>query len=84
MRLSVDLKSGHWCYRDAGCPMQLPIASVEGGKIHLMSVKTPLNQVTFDVNRVTGAYVRRTLTPEYGQPLLSQGKCVSARFTPLT
>jgi hypothetical protein len=84
MRLSVDLKAGRWCYRDTGCRMTLPIASVEGRKIRLMSVKTPLNEVNFDVDRVSGAYVRRTLTPQYGKPLVSEGRCVSARFTPLS
>jgi hypothetical protein len=84
MRLSVDLKARRWCYRDTGCTMRLPVASIEGRKIHLMSVKTPLNEVNFDLDRVTNSYVRRTFTPQYGQPLVSEGKCVGAPFTPLT
>lgn len=84
MRLSVDLKAGRWCYRDTGCAMRLPVASVDARTIHLEAVKTPLNTVNFDLDRATGAYVRRTFTPQYGTPLVSQGKCVAAPFTPLT
>jgi hypothetical protein len=83
MRLSVDLKAKRWCYRDTGCAMSLPIASIDRGKIHLLSVKTPLNEVEFDLDRVTGRFARRTYTPQYGQPLVSKGRCVTASFTPL-
>ena len=84
MRLSVDLKGGRWCYRDTGCAMSLPVASVDRAKIHLMSVKTPLNEVEFVVDRATGRYARRTYTPQYGKPLVSEGRCVQAPFMPLT
>jgi len=83
MRLSVDLKSRRWCYRDARCSMKLPVSSIEGDELHLIAVKTDLNEANFDVDRSTGAYSRRLYTPQYSEPMLSKGTCVVAPFTPI-
>jgi len=84
MRLSVDLKAKRWCYRDdAHCGPRLPISSIEGDKLHLIAVKTDLNEANFDIDRSTGAYSRRLYTPQYPQPMLSSGVCTVAPFTPI-
>jgi hypothetical protein len=83
LRLSIDLKTKHWCYRSAGCKARLPVSSVQGDTVHLLAVKTELNEASFDVDRSTGAYVRRLYTPQYPQPMMSKGSCVTAPFTPL-
>jgi hypothetical protein len=83
MRLSVDLKAKRWCYRDAQCSMTFPVASVENDTIHLLAVKTDLNEASFDIVRSTGAYKRRFFTPQYSIPMLSTGICVVAPFTPI-
>jgi len=83
MRLSIDLKAKRWCYRDVQCSSRLPISSVEGDKLHLIAVKTDLNEANFDVDRSTGAYSRRLFTPQYSQPMLSSGVCTVAPFTPI-
>jgi hypothetical protein len=48
-----------------------------------MAVKTELNEVDFTVDRATGAYSRRIVTPQYPAPLTSTGTCASAPFTPI-
>jgi hypothetical protein len=83
MRLSIDLRAKRWCYRDAHCSPRLPISSIEGDKLHLIAVKTELNEANFDVDRSTGAYSRRLYTPQYPQPMLSSGTCAMAPFTPI-
>jgi len=83
MRLSVDLKAKRWCYRDAQCNMTFPVASVENDTMHLLAVKTDLNEASFDVVRSTGAYSRRFFTPQYSIPMLSTGTCAIAPFTPI-
>ena len=83
MRLSVDLNAKRWCYRDAQCNMTFPVASVESDMVHLLAVKTDLNEASFDYNRSTGAYSRRLFTPQFSVPTLSSGACVTAPFTPI-
>jgi len=83
MRLSIDLKAKRWCYRDTQCNMTFPVASVENDTVHLLAVKTDLNEASFDVSRSTGVYSRRVFIPQYSIPILSTGSCVAAPFTPI-